>query len=267
MTTSGLSGARVRDGLRPIKQLAKEAIGRASVWPVVGFVRFGSFGRTRAIAPMWPPRYGRPVDRFYIDRFLETELSSAIGEILEVGNLEYTNRFGGPGISGRSTLHSPVGAGPSTTFVCDLADGAGLPSNRFDVIVLPQTLLFIYDVQAAVKTLHRSLRPGGRLLVTVPGISHIVPDDQEMWGQYWSFTPDSVNRLFGDVFGPGNVTVQSYGNVKTSVAFLHGLAVEDLRPRDFELDDPGYPLILTITAVRATIDEERPAESGQDGPG
>lgn len=262
--TSSPSVVRAGPGLGSIKRLVKGAIGRGSVWPVVGFVRFGSFGRTKAIAPMWPPRYGRPVDRFYIDRYLEAELSSAAGEILEVGNLEYTNRYGGPGITGRSTLHAPVGAGPSTTFVCDLADGAGLPSNRFDVIVLPQTLLFIYDVQAAVTTLHRSLRPGGRLLVTVPGISHIVPDDQEMWGQYWSFTSDSVNRLFGDVFGPENVTVRSYGNVKTSVAFLHGLAVEDLRRKDFEFDDPGYPLILTVTAVRATTDEGRPADSGPD---
>lgn len=253
------------NGVRSIKRLVKGAIGRTSVWPVVGFVRFGSLARVRPIAPMWPPRYGRPVDRFYIDRFLRDELSSAAGEVLEVGNLHYTNRFGGSGITGRSTFHSPIGAGPSATFVCDLAEGEGLPSDRFDLVVLPQTLLFIYDVQAALATLHRSLRPGGRLLVTVPGISHIVPDDQEMWGQYWSFTSDSLHRLFGDVFGPENVNVQSYGNVKTSVAFLHGLAVEDLRRRDFELDDPGYPLILTVIAARPADDGGRPGRPEQGG--
>lgn len=263
--TEGRRCTRLRAGTRSAKNLVKVAIGRTSVWPMVGFVRFGSFGRTKAMAPMWPARFGRPVDRYYIDRFLEAELSSAVGEVLEVGNLEYTNRYGGPGITGRSTLHAPVGAGPSTTFVCDLSDGAGLPSSRFDVIVLPQTLLFIFDVQAAVATLHRILKPGGRLLVTVPGISHIVPGDQQMWGQYWSFTPDSLKRLFGDEFGPDNIEVRSYGNVKISVAFLHGLAVEDLRRKDFEFDDPNYPLILTVTAVRATTDEGRPAHHRQAG--
>ena len=116
--------------------------------------------------------------------------------------------------------------------------------------MLPQTLLFIYDVNAAVASLHRALRPGGRVLVTVPGISQMVPQDREIWGQYWSFTVDSLGRLFGDVFGLENVEIESRGNVKTAVALLHGLSIDDLRSQDFEHDDPDYPVILTVVAVR-----------------
>ncbi len=250
--SKGIVGpGRVRSivGGRVVRPL-RAAGGRLSVWPVVGLVRFGSFRRTSPIAPIWPPRYGRPVDRHYIDAFLRSELSSVGGHVLEVGGLDYINRFGGPAITSRSTLHAPAGAGPEVTYVCDLADGAGLPSNRFDAIVLPQTLLFIYDVRAAVDTLYRALRPGGRLLVTVPGISQMVPEDRQLWGQHWSFTVDSLQRLFGDVFGSEHVEVRSQGNVKTAVALLHGLAVEDLRRRDFEHDDPDYPVILTVAATR-----------------
>jgi hypothetical protein len=147
-------------------------------------------------------------------------------------------------------LYAPVGAPAGATYVCDLARGEGLPSEGFDLIVLPQTLLFIYDVRAAVTTLHQALRPGARVLATVPGITPIVPDDRDRWGQYWSFTTDSVNRLFGDVFGPENIEVRSHGNVKTAIALLHGLAVDDLRPGDFDRDDPGYPVIITVVAQR-----------------
>lgn len=249
------------ESARRAVRLMRAAAGRLSVWPVVGLVRFGSFRRVEPIAAMWPPRYGRPVDRHYIDAFLESELDGLGGELLEVGNLEYADRFGGPEITGRSTLHAPAGAGPRTTYVCDLADGTGLPSEHFDIIVLPQTLLFIYDVRAAVANLHRALRPGGRVLVTVPGISQTVPADRDMWGQYWSFTVDSLQRLFGDEFGAENIEVASFGNVKTAVSLLHGLAVEDLRHRDFAHDDPDYPVILTVVAVRASTDR---AASGLD---
>jgi hypothetical protein len=88
-------------------------------------------------------------------------------------------------------------------------------------------------------------------LVTVPGISQSVPNDKEQWGQYWSFTDDSMSRLFGDEFGPGNVEITSRGNVATAVAFLHGLVIDDLRPRHLAVDDPAYPLILTVKARRS----------------
>lgn len=241
MRTSALAAAvgKVRAGAH-----------RLSVWPAVGFVRFGSLRRTTPIAPIWPPRHERAVDRVYIDRFLESHLIRAAGDVLEVGGLEYTNRFADPAVTTRSTLHAPVGAPANATYVCDLALGDGLPSEAFDVIVLPQTLLFIYDVRAAVTTLHRALRPGGLVLASIPGITPIVPDDRDRWGQYWSFTVDSVNRLFGDVFGLDNIEVHCHGNVKTSIALLHGLAVEDLRSEDFDQDDPRYPLIITVAARR-----------------
>ena len=254
-TLGARTGARLKTVAKTVvpdrwRSAIRSVAGRITVWPPVGLVRFGSLGRTTPIAPMWPARFGRPIDRWYIDRFLEAEAASIRGAVLEVGDLGYTNRFGGPGVTSRSILHSPIGAGPDVTYVADLADAPELPDQRFDCVILPQTLLFIYDVTDAVATLHRILRPGGVALVTVPGITHSVPSDKEQWGQYWSFTDDSLRRLFGDVFGPGNIEVTSRGNVLTATAFLHGLVVDDVRPRHFEIDDPAYPLILTVKAHR-----------------
>ena len=46
-----------------------------------------------------------------------------------------------------------------------LADGSFLPSDAFDCLVITQTIHLIYDVRAAVATLHRILKPGGQVLI------------------------------------------------------------------------------------------------------
>ena len=94
--------------------------------------------------------------------------------------------------------------------MADLARADHIPSAAFDCIILTQTLHLIYDVRAAIATLHRILGPGGVLLLTVPGITRISHDEWPgSW--YWSFTTDSASRLFAEAFGPGRVAIGSRG--------------------------------------------------------
>jgi hypothetical protein len=95
------------------------------------------------------------------------------------------------------------------------------------------------------------LKPGGVLLATLPGISQISRYDMDRWGEFWRFTSLSASRLFGEVFGPANVAVEARGNVLVAVAFLQGLAQEDLRRRELDYNDRDYELIVTVRAMRA----------------
>src|SRR5207253_556325 len=117
-----------------------------------------------------------------------------------------------------------------------------------DCIVLTQTLHFIFDMGKAVATLHRMLRPGGVLLVTVPGISCIEHDAS--WPPLWTLSPIALHRLLEGSFGEANVSVTAYGNVLTAVAFLHGLAESELRPVELDTHDPEYPITVAARAVR-----------------
>ena len=143
-----------------------------------------------------------------------------------------------------------VERGHGATIVGDLATGAGIPRDSFDAIVLVQTLQFIYEVRAAIGVLHDALTPGGVLLVTAPGISQLSRYDADRWGEFWRFTRESMARLLTERFGPANVDVKAHGNVKTAIAFLHGLAREELGSGDLDVDDPDYELVLTARAVR-----------------
>lgn len=191
---------------------------------------------------------GQPVDRWYIERFLAENAENVRGVVLEVGSNAYTWRFGGSRVERSDVLNINPGE-PGTTYVADLADAASLPSEAFDCVIVTQTLHLIFDVRAAVRTLHRILRVGGVVLVTVPGISQVSVDQwAETW--FWSITPLAGERLFGEVFGVPNVEVEARGNVASTVAFLQGRAAHELHAGELEPVDRQYPLVVTVRAFR-----------------
>lgn len=208
------------------------------------------FGGLRGLAPVDPlfgGGRGRPVDRFYIERFLAQHAGDVRGNALEVAEDHYTRRFGGDRVVVADVLHRDPAA-PYATVVGDLADGAGLPGDRFDCFICTQTLQYVFDLPAAIRTIHRILRPGGVLLLTVPGISQISPYDREQWGEHWRFTPQSVERLLRLAFD--DVRAEGHGNVLAATAFLQGLACEDLTPAELEHHDDRYPLLVAGRAVK-----------------
>lgn len=225
--------------------------GNFRVRPPVGWVRFGSLRRVTPIGPMWPNRRGRPVDRHYIETFLADHAEDVHGRVLELENSVYTRRFGGDRVTHSDILHSPIGRiDPAVTIVADLTRADHIPTDAFDCIILTQTLQFIYELRAALGTLHRILKPGGVLLMTVPGISQITRVDMELWGEYWRFTTQSVEKLCTEVFPAEHVSTVSYGNVLAATAFLHGLAVADVRPSELDHHDPDYQMIVAVRAVK-----------------
>lgn len=74
--------------------------------------------------------------------------------------------------------------------------------------------------------------------------------DYHNWGEYWRFTDLSMRRLFAEVFDEEQITVRSWGSMKTAVAYQYGLCAEDMQEKDFEYQDGQYPVIVTIIAVK-----------------
>jgi SAM-dependent methyltransferase len=193
---------------------------------------------------------GTPIDRYYIEKFLDAQSDDIRGRVLETGDAAYTRRFGGERVKQSDILHTPPG-GRSGTIVGDLATGQGIPTDAFDCLILTQVLPFIYDVRAAVANCRRALKPGGVVLATVPCISQISQYDMERWGDFWRFTSLSARRLFEDAFAGETVEVRSHGNALAATAFIQGLAVQDLIPAELDHHDPVYQVIVTIRALKA----------------
>ena len=211
-------------------------------------VDFGDLGTLEPVSRHWGFDRGRPVDRYYIEAFLERHAEDVRGRVLEVGDDSYTRRFGKDRVRRRDVLHVSADA-PGATIGADLADAPHVPSDSFDCIILTQTLHLVYDVPAAMRTLARILRPGGVLLLTVPGITPTTDDDwRSSW--YWSFTAASLRLTAASVFPSGSFTVESHGNVLAAMAFVQGMAYQELEPSELARNDPTFPVTLALRAQK-----------------
>ena len=130
-----------------------------------GDMNFGTLRRVTPVSRMWGYDRGLPVDRHYIENYLLRHSADIRGRVMEIEDDTYTRRFGGNNVTRCDVLHVVAG-NPRATIIGDLTDAPQIPSGLFDCIVLTQTLQLIYEVRAAIQTLHRILRPGGVLLVT-----------------------------------------------------------------------------------------------------
>lgn len=213
-------------------------------------VFFGSFRRTSPIDAQWGFNRGRPIDRYYIEKYLDAQRDDISGAVLEIASPTYAERFGQQ-LTSIDVLMVSEG-NPQATIVADLADAPQIPSDRFDCAIVTQTIQFIQHYRSALVTLHRILRPGGVLLITAPCITKLSPDEDQEWGQWWHLTSRSLAVELESVFGAGNVVVEAYGNVLSATSFLWGLAAEDLTKAELDHRDRAYEVIVAARAQKAT---------------
>lgn len=207
-------------------------IGMISSMPLVPASRF--FGCER----------GKPIDRYYIERFLEERKEFIKGDTLEIAETTYSVKYGKERVHNAYMLH--VEGWGENAIRGNLETGEGIEENRFDTAIITQTLMFLYDIQSAAQNIYKMLRPGGTALVTVAGISQVSRYDADNWGSYYCFHVDAVKRLFESYFRNDSIEIVTYGNVKTAVSLLYGLCCEDLEESDFQMCDPDYPLIIGV---------------------
>jgi len=187
-----------------------------------------------------------PVDRMYMERFLERHAADVRGDALEVMNADYVNRYGGSRISRAHVVDIDPG-NHLATIVADLSEPGSLPADSFDCVVLTQTLQLVPDVRAALENVWTSMRPGGVLLVSAPTIT---PVDRTSRGfDRWRFTVDGLRTAVSQACPGAEIEVEAFGNASAGVAFLMGIAVEELRTSQVETLDPDVA-ILACARVR-----------------
>jgi SAM-dependent methyltransferase len=218
-------------------------------WPPVGTVRFGSLRRLTPISPIFAIDRGLPIERYYIERFLDRCRLDIRGRAMEFGDTMYLDKFG-DNRPHRKDAFSVVAA-TGVTIVGDLLGAAPLPTDAFDCIVCTQTLQMIYDMPAAIRRLHSMLAPGGVLLLTSHGISKIGRHlGTDHWGEYWRITQEGARALFRENFR-GTAEVAGCGNVLAAICALEGLASSELSPEELNHADRDFDVIVTVRAVKA----------------
>jgi SAM-dependent methyltransferase len=181
--------------------------------------------------------------RYYVEHFLAQHANECAGRFLEFGDPYYRCLFSTGAISQYDVLD--VVPGPAVTIVADIQNCPNVPDNTYDVIVCTQVLEHVANPFRAAAELRRILKPGGQLLLTVPAAYpyHAVPHD------YWRYTRDSLQLLFGDGFQ--NLAITAYGNRLTVVA-AYWFWMRDHLPRQaLQAADPDSPTILAVYARKS----------------
>lgn len=234
--------------VKPLEQNRKLQVGKVSL---------GDLKRTTPFSEEFGYDRGGPIDRYYIEKFLAANAAHIFGRVLEIGDNEYTMRFGNGKVQISDVLHVDS-SNPKATIIGDLSNAPQLDNNSFDCIILTQTLQLIYNYKDAIETCFRILKPGGALLITVPGISQIASDQWEnCW--YWSFTTLSMNRILKEYFAEDKVKVNASGNVLLATAFLYGMGIGEMKAPDLEIYDPHYQLLISALAVKQDAGDTKAA--------
>ena len=226
-------------------------------------VEFGDLRRTTPISPVWGLDRGLPLDRYYIEAFLDRHRLDIRGRVLEVKDPGYTRMFGGTRVTSADVLDVDA-SNTSASVVADLSRAEAIPDDTYDCFILTQTLGVIYDAAAAVRHAVRVLKPGGVLLCTLPAAGRI-SYEEGLDGDFWRFTEGSVRRLFGEALPAGAFEVTGHGNVLACAAFLYGLAQDELTREELDVVDPFFPLVYTVRARKASKAAPQTTQKKTDG--
>jgi len=209
--------------------------------------KLGELRRTTPFST-WGASRGGSIVRVYIGQFMDRHAADIRGRALEIAGDEYVRRYG------TDVQHVDIldvfATNPRATIVADLADAPNIPDDTFDCLLVTQVLSWVYDVRAPLRTAHRILAPGGVLLATTPGIARIAPVEADLFGEWWHFTSMSAKRVAEEVFGAGNVEVETAGNVLSAAGFLFGLGAWDLSAEELAVHDPAFEVMVGLRAVK-----------------
>ena len=129
----------------------------------------------------------------------------------------------------------------------DLKNLKGIVEDEtYDCIILTHVLGFIDDLDSAVSEIYRILKKGGVVLVTTACFSPTYKDSRN----FWRILPEGAKYLFSKHFGINNVSVSSYGNVLAGQCFWVGMSQEDLSKEGLEYNDPQFPCIVKVCAIK-----------------
>jgi len=183
-------------------------------------------------------------------RDMRSELCQARGSLLDVGCGAQIYRDLLPAhvdYSGIDTKDAGLRFGysmPDTHYF--EADDWGVAEATFDTVLCTEVVEHIPDPVELLGRACRCLRPGGRLVLTVPFSArcHFIPYD------YWRFTPHGLGRLL-TAAGFENVHVRARGNPLTVACYklmtLHFMLL--LRPRQRFTDIAKFSLGLLISPI------------------
>jgi SAM-dependent methyltransferase len=209
--------------------------------PKSGYVLFPPQKSLKPISNKYGYDRGTPIDRWYIEKFLDDNKQVIRGYILEIHDDAYTKKYGEDRVTKIDILDIDQGNKLANIYG-DLRRLSNVADNTYDTLIITQTFGMIDDFDSAIKECHRILKPGGAILATVSSMAPCHNDS------FWRFTQHGLAYAFGKYFPKERIKSVGLGNVLSGQGFWVGLAREELTDEELSHNDPEYPLIAGVVA-------------------
>jgi SAM-dependent methyltransferase len=184
-------------------------------------------------------------------RDLKVELAGAHGDLLDVGAGAQPYR---PLLPRDARYRAIDIAAAGEAFGYELPDTEYFEGDRWpvedasvDVVLATETLEHVPEPAGFLAEARRVLRPGGRIVLTVPFAArwHYIPHD------YWRYTPSSLRNLL-EAAGFADVVVHARGNEVTVACYkLMALALPALFPAGGGIKPSRIAAVLALPLLAA----------------
>jgi SAM-dependent methyltransferase len=201
--------------------------------------RWGNMRRTAPFSTTFGFDRGTPIDRYYLEKFLDSHRSLITGRVLEVQLASYTKRFGE---NVRESHTVDINPEFRATYTCDLADAVQIPAAYYDCFLVLNTLQHIVRLEPALRSMLRVVKPGGTILLSAAGLLPLIPDGRD----YWRLTTEGWRVMLEAQWPQCEIAVEGHGNCLSAAAAMYGLAHEELKAGELDPYDPRYPVLTTI---------------------
>jgi SAM-dependent methyltransferase len=210
--------------------------------PAPGHVGWGQLRRLTPIGRNFGYRRGKPIDRYYLDKFIDLIRPLVQGSTLEIGgSLSNGAAFG---FTQATEYHAlELHPSPHVDYAGDVHDGSLIEADVFDSIVCFNVLEHCTRPWMVVENMHKWLKKGGKAFCMVPNAQRV----HEMPRDYWRPLPSAMESMF-DSFT--RVQLHVYGNLITHTASFYGIACEELNPEELDYTHPDYPVATCIVAEK-----------------
>jgi SAM-dependent methyltransferase len=125
--------------------------------------------------------------------------------------------------------------------------------GRFDVVLCLQVLEHVPDPAAAVRELHRVVRPGGRVLASTHGVYPFHPNPDDLW----RWTQQGLERLFLTNAEWASVSVRPGAGTAATLAMINGHLI-DLLAKRLHVRPLALPLVALGNAAGEALDAAIP---------
>ena len=200
--------------------------------------RWGNLCRSRPFSDYWTQDPGTPIDILCTADFIDANVETLTGRILEVGTSTWADRAETSRVTSVDVIDMDPD-NPRATILADPCDPVALGPSSYDCVIMSRPLPCHGGPAGALSAFWTALEPGGTILLSWPVI-HSTCDPR---AHQWRLTASEMRALAEKTLPDARTSVCDRGSLAMAIAMMAGITVEQMPERALLWQDTRFPVV------------------------